>query len=159
MSENMNNDEQNVFELLCSYMDENDIKYDRKDEDNAVFLGVNGDDLPMGFGIRVIDGAEIIKIYSPLPIVFKDDKKVDGALATCFINFKLAFGSFQFNYKDGTVLFVMSNSYAGSLLSKSIFHYIIGAAISVVDRYNDRLAEIANGDMSLEEFVKSCSED
>ncbi len=150
-----NLNEQSVYDNLCSYMDENGLTYKKNDENTEILFGMNGDDIPMTFTVKVDEDKEIIKVCSLLPVVFMEDKRVDGALVTCCANYKLSKGGFQYDLNDGTVMFLMTNAYMGSLLSKSIFEYIIGFAVSVVDNYNDKFFLVAKGKMSVEEFLKS----
>ena len=143
-----------VFNTLCGMLDQKDFKYEIHEEDLVVTFGMGGDDLPMHFVINIDAERDLIRVLSRLPFVFEEDKRVDAAIATSQINYRLADGSFDFNYKTGHVLFRMTSSYKDSLISMEVFEYMIAVASFTIDEYNDKLLMLAKGMITVDEFFK-----
>ena len=113
-----------------------------------------GDDLPMGFMLNIDAERELIRLLSPIPVTFEDDKRLEGAIATSQINYRIADGSFDYNYKKGTVIFRLTSSYIDSLISKDLLEYMVGVAGYTIDEYNDKLVMLAKGELPLEAFFE-----
>lgn len=143
-----------VFNTLCGMLDEKDFKYEIHEEDLVVTFGMSGEDIPMNFVINVDAERELIRVLSLLPFEFEEDKRVDAAIATGQINYRLADGSFDFDYKTGRVIFRMTSSYKDSLISMDVFEYMIAVASFTIDEYNDKLLMLAKGTASVDEFFK-----
>ena len=94
-----------VYNTILSVLDGRSWKYDKKEEDRVIFLKVTGDDLPMDFVIRVLDEQQVISIISFMPTSMPEDKRVEGAIATTIITNQLADGSFDYDMRDGSILF------------------------------------------------------
>lgn len=143
---------QSVFKSLCEMLDEKELRYEKHEEDLVVNFYMSGDDIPMQFIISVDAKREMIRFLSPIPVTFEGEKKVEGAIATCQANYRLADGSFDYDFKQGKVLFRMTASYIDSLISKALFEYMLLAATFAVDEYNDKLFMLAKGKLPIEEF-------
>ena len=144
------NNARKVFNTLCEMMDEKNMKYLKREDDLTVLFIMGGDDLPMQFALNVDADRELVRLISPIPADFKDGNRIDGAVATCHVNFSIADGSFDFNFKEGTILFRMTASYIDSLISKELFEYMVGIATFTVDKYNDKFFMLAKWQMSIE---------
>ena len=97
---------------------------------------------------------ELIRLLSPIPVTFEGDKRVEGAIATCQANFRIVDGSFDYDFKQGRILFRMTSSYIDSLISKDVFEYMVAVASYTVDEYNDKFFMLAKGQLPIEEFFK-----
>lgn len=154
------NDEQkmknalNVYQTLCAMLDEKEMKYEKHDEDLVVTFVMGGDDIPMQILINVDAEKELIRLLSPIPATFEGEKRIEGAVATCQVNYMLADGSFDYDYSGGKILFRLTSSFIDSLISKEVFDYMIGVACTTVDGFNDKFFMLAKGIMTIEEFFK-----
>lgn len=146
---------QNVYKSLCAMLDDHNFRYERHDDDLVVTFGMSGEDIPMQFIVNVDAKRDLIRVISPIPVVFGEDKRLEGALATCQANYRMADGSFDYDYSNGKVYFRMTSSYKDSLISKEIFEYMIACASYTVDKYNDKFLMLAKGMMTIEEFFKN----
>lgn len=144
----------NVYDSLCEMLDEMKWRYNKFPEDLVVRFDVTGDDLPMQFVIAVDAERQLVRLLSPVPTKFGEDKRVEGAIATSQVNYKLADGSFDFSYEKGEVLFRMTSSFRDSLISKEMLSYMIRCACYTVDEYNDKFFMLAQGKMQIEDFFK-----
>lgn len=148
---------QNVYKTLCEMMDANELRYEKHDEELTINFVMGGDDLPMPFVINVEAERELIRLLSPIPTVFSEDKREDGAIATCRVNYGLADGSFDYDYKEGSIVFRLTSSYIDSLISKDVFEYMLGISVCTVDEYNDKFFMLSKGMMKLEDFFEKKS--
>lgn len=141
-----------VYNSLCEMLDEKNVRYDKHQDDLIISFITGGDDIPMQFLVKVDAERQLIRVLSPIPVTFGEEKRVEGAIATCHATYVLADGSFDYDFQTGKVLFRLTSSYMDSLISKNLFEYMIIIAIHTVDKYNDKFFMLAKGQMSIEEF-------
>ena len=145
---------QSVFNTLCAMLDGKKMRYEIHQDDLVVTFTVRGDDIPMPFVVKIDADRELVRVVSPVPVVFDENKRIDGAIATCQVNYCLADGSFDYDFKTGKVLFRMTSSFADSLLSQELFEYMIAVACYTVDEYNDKFLMLSKGQLSVQDFFK-----
>ena len=143
---------QAVFDSLCEMLDSKKGRYEKHEDDLVVTFIVGGDDIPMQMIMNVDADRELVRLLSPIPVIFEDDKRVEGVIATCQANYRLADGSFDYDFKEGKILFRMTSSYRDSLISKELLEYMMGCAAITVDEYNDKFLMLAKGQIPIEYF-------
>ena len=143
-----------VYDTLCSMLDNIGWKYDKVEEKLMVKSGVKGDDLPIDFLVVVKPRNQVVQFISSMPFNMPEDKRVEGALAICTANYGLVDGSFDYDLSDGQILFRLTSSYRESLLSEALFEYMIMVSASTIDKYNDRFFMLAKGMITLEQFME-----
>lgn len=144
-----------AYDTLCNTLDEMKWRYD-KDEDKLILhLGISGEDIPMEFIVHCDADRQLIRLMSFLPFKISEEKRVEGAIATCHANYLLADGSFDYNLGDGTIIFRMTSSFRESLVGDELFHYMIHVACITVDKYNDQFLMISKGNLSITDFIKN----
>ena len=144
-----------TYEVLCRMLDNRDWRYEKIEEDLVIKSGVKGNDFPIEFIMRVNPRNEIVSFFSWMPFKVEESKRIDLALATCVANYGLADGSFDYDLKDGEILFRLTSSYRESTLSEELFEYMLMVSASTVDDYNDKFFMISKGMMTLEQFIAS----
>lgn len=144
-----------TFASLCRMLDNRNWHYDKIEEDLMIKSSVKGEDLPIDFIMRVNPRNEIVSFLSWMPFKVEESKRVDVALATCVVNYILADGSFDYDLTDGSILFRMTSSYRGSVLSEDLFEYMLMVAASTVDDYNDKFFMISKGMLTIQQFIES----
>ena len=148
-----------IFESLTRFFA--DVNYRYKvvaEEPEKIYVleyGVRGDDIPMDFRILIEVERGIMKFISPQPVRFSPEKRPDAAMAICAINDSIVDGSYSMNVADGTVMYMQTTCYRGSLISPEVFRYMIGLSNSIVDAFNDKLLMLQNGIMDLDAFIKA----
>lgn len=147
-----------VYENLSKSLEARGWRYDGNEEELQIRINFNGDDIPMNFIIQVDADKQLISLLSFLPFDIAKDKRVEASIATNFINYMLADGSFDLSLGDGTILYRMTTSYCGSLLSKDVFSNMIDVACCIVDEYNDKLAALNKGEIDIDDFIKSVAD-
>ena len=143
-----------VFDVLVRMLDTRDWKYEKHEEKLLIKSGIKGDDLPVEFIVVVKPRNEVVQFISMLPFNMPEDKRVDGAIAVCAANYGLVDGSFDYDLRDGEIIFRMTSSYRDSHLSEDLFEYMIMVAASTVDQYNDKFFMLAKGMMSVQQFLE-----
>lgn len=145
----------NAYNTLCDTLDARNWHYSKHEEKLVVTFGVNGEDLPMEFVIKVDEDRQLVRLMSMLPFKMPEDKRVDGALATIVASFSMVDGSFDHNLEDGTIIFRMAASFRESTLGQGLFAYMIDCACAMIDRYNDKFFAIGKGMMTIQEFLEA----
>ena len=143
-----------IYQQFKDHLDSHQIHYTPHDEDQVLTLTAQGEDLPMPVVIHVIAEREVVKLYSPLPCDFPEDKRVDAALAVCSLNNKLMNGTFDLDIGDGSVSFRLCQSFHDNDISEVQIRYMMVILFKTVDEYNDSLFALAKGLMSLEQFFE-----
>ncbi|MBO5714883.1 MAG: YbjN domain-containing protein [Clostridia bacterium] len=155
MTEEMNMQKaKEVFDVLVTMLDTRDWKYEKHEEKLLIKSGIKGDDLPVEFIMVVKPRNEVVQFISMLPFNMPEDKRVDGAIAVCAANYGLVDGSFDYDLRDGEIIFRMTSSYRESTLSEDLFEYMIMVAASTVDQYNDKFFMLAKGMMTVQQFLE-----
>lgn len=147
-----------VYETICKALDAREWTYDRHEEDMAISFGVNGEDLPMQFIFHVDAERELVRLFSGMPFNMAEDKRIDGAIATCAATYECIDGSFDYDVSNGKIIYRITQSYRSSKLGEAVFQYMISVACTTIDEYNDKFLAINKGYMSIEDFLKSLDE-
>ncbi len=143
-----------AFDTLCRSIDNIGWTYKKMEDELKIMFGVGGDDIPMNFLIIVDAERQLVRILSLLPFQMNEDKRVEGAVATCIINYALADGSFDYDIESGHIMFRVTSSFKESLLGEELFKYMVSIACFTVDKYNDQLCDLNDGKMTLGEFIE-----
>ena len=144
-----------AYNTLCRALDNIGWTYKRMDDELKIMFGVGGDDIPMNFLIIIDAERQLVRLLSLLPFQMNSDKRVEGALATCIINYVLADGSFDFDLDEGHIMFRLTASFKESLLGEELFKYMVSIACHTIDKYNDQLSDLNDGKISLEQFLEN----
>lgn len=142
-----------VYGVLCKALDERNWRYEKEEEKLTVRFNVSGDDLSMRFRVAIDEQRDIIRLFSWMPFQMKE-RRMEGALATCYVNYRLVDGCFDYDLKDGSILFRMTASYRGSLIGTGLIAYMIDCACGTIDDYNDRFLMLEKGRLEPSDFAK-----
>lgn len=146
---------QNVYETICQMFDDMNFKYERHDEDLVITCSIKGDDFPMEILFFVQAEREIVQLVSPMPYHISEDKRVDAAIAVAIANYGLINGSFDYDMSDGEIRFRATQAFMDSIIGKEVFRYMLAAASSSIDKYNDRFFMLNKGMMTVEQFIEA----
>ena len=144
-----------AYNTLCRALDNIGWKYNKIEDELKIMFGVGGEDIPMNFLVIIDAERQLVRLLSLLPFQMKSDKRVEGALATCIINYVLADGSFDFDLDEGHIMFRLTASFRESLLGEELFKYMVSIACHTIDKYNDQLSDLNDGKISLEQFLEN----
>ena len=146
-----------VYNTIIRHLDGAGLKYKTMaghGDDYMINFTMKGKDLPMEFFIVVDVDREIIMIKSPDFTTFPPEKIGDAAKAVCAINYAIADGSYALDVKDGHLMWTMTSSYAGSLISEEVIHYMIAISIITVDKFNDMFMMLNMGILDIDTFIE-----
>lgn len=158
-SEKQMQEAKTIYEALKNFFADVDYRYKViAEEPEKIYVleyGVRGEDIPMDFRILIEVERGIMKFISPQPVRFAPEKRPDAAMAICAINDAIVDGSYSMDLQDGTVTYMQTTCFRGSLISPEVFRYMIGLSNSIVDAFNDKLLLLQNGIMDLDAFIKA----
>ena len=144
-----------MYNTLKLALNEMEYRYTEDVEKLRIRLTIYGEDIPMDLLIMIDADRKLIRLMSSLPFKMSEDKRVEGSLLTNHVNYLLADGSFDYDMRDGEILFRLTASYRESLISTALLRYMINVSCSTIDRVNDKFMLVNKGAMSLSDFVKS----
>ncbi len=142
-----------VYDTLCEAIERRNWKFGKDEEKLLVHFGVRGDDIPMNFILVVDAERQLIRLLSPMPYKMSENKRMEGAIATCAATYGMADGSFDFNLSTGEIVFRMTASFRESVIGEGLFQYMISCSCAMVDKYNDQFLGIDKGEISIAEFI------
>ena len=143
-----------VYAKLCQALENRGWTYEKEEDQLLVHFGVNGDDVPMQFIIFVDVDRQLITSLSPLPFQMDEDKRIEGAIATCVASFGMADGSFDYDLSNGRISFRITASFRDSDIGDGLFQYMMSCACAMVDEYNEKFLAINKDLMSIDEFIR-----
>ena len=146
-----------VYQQFKSHLDSHDFDYSPHDDDMVITLTVKGDDFPIPVMIRVLGEREVVRLSSPIPGEFPEDKRIDAAVAIAAINYRLLNGSFILDMDDGSVAFRICQCYHDNDISDEQIRYLFSMLFMTTDEFNDTLFMMAKGLISLEQVIEKVS--
>lgn len=146
---------QSTFETLCNTLEKLGWHYKKDAEDLKIECTVRGDDLPMEISVCIDAERRLILLFSRLPFVIQEDKRLDVAIAVSALNWRLVDGSFDYDIKSGRMFFRMTNSYLESMIGEELFVYMTMISCRTIDDYNDKLLMLSKGMLPLDKFLES----
>lgn len=144
---------QQVYGKLISALTSREWTYARDDDRMRVQFDVSGDDFPMRFVMIVDAERQQIRLLSRLPFAMSEEKRMEGAVATCVASFMLPDGNFDYNVQTGEIGFRVTQVFMDSEISEELLQYMISWSCAVVDKYNDKFFAIDKGYLSLDDFI------
>ena len=144
-----------AFATACQALDQNQWNYKKDEEKLIIECGARGEDLPMDITIRVDAERMLVMLLSHLPFVVQEDKRLEVAAGISAINNVLVDGCFDYDITSGHMFFRMTNSFIESKLGIEAFTYMLYCSCQTIDEYNDKLLMLAKGMLSIEQLLKS----
>ncbi|MBR6718763.1 MAG: YbjN domain-containing protein [Oscillospiraceae bacterium] len=149
-------------EVLLAMLDHRKLKYSVEEQTEArthIRIHFTGEDIPMTLHIILRADRQIASVLSVMPFFITEEHRNDAALAVTAANHGLIDGSFDLNMKNGEIRFRLTSCYIDSVLSESLFSYLMFVSAETIDRYNDRFMALNTGEMTLEQFLAADAAD
>ena len=153
-NENNVNKAKKIYATMVKALRKKDWKFDEKEDELLIVSGCKGDDLAIPFVFKVDPMRDCLTFRSPIPVTFSEEKRVEGAVATCVANRGMVFGHFDYDIEDGEISYTMSDSYLDCEVGEDFFMNMMMVAINTTDRYNDRFAALASGVIDIKKFIE-----
>ena len=143
-----------VYKLFQSVCEGFKFKYKANDEELSVELGIQGDNALMNITLNVNKNIDVAYILSKLDFSVGEMCDDDVAQACNLVNTRLAFGSFDYNSKRNHVVFRIATNYTGMELTAESVKALLLSTYSTIDKYFKVLQQVAQGEVSFEQFQK-----
>ena len=153
MKEQIKQQAENVYKILCKMLDDKEVHYEKHEEDLLVKFGMSGDDLPMQFLMFVDKERSLLKLLSPMSFAVQENKRVDMALAINAINNRFSEGCFDYEIASGRICFRVASSYADCEIGARVPEYLLYMAGVLIDEYNDKFLMFSKGAITLEQLI------
>ena len=142
------------FKFVCDMFENRHWTYDKDEDALSISSAVNGEDMPMPIDIRVDAERQLVMMYSSMPFDIPEDMRIPMAVAVACANCGIVDGGFDYDVEDGHLVFRITASFKESLLSRQVFDYMIDAALSIVDSYNDKFLFVVEGKLKIDQITK-----
>lgn len=143
---------QSAFETLCATLDDMKWKYNRDAANRVITTSAIGKDLTINLRMVVDEQRTLAYIKSPMPFDIAENKREVIGKALHIANFSILNGCFEYDQERGKVGFKIVIPYFDCQLSKEVYRYAVMLTCQMVDRFNDKILDLANGKMTLQEF-------
>lgn len=141
------------YKLLCDLLDSYNWHYDKDDEKLVLYVNVRGEDLPIPIRVIIDADRQLAVLHSQMPFDVPEDMRKNMAVAVSLANHDLVDGVFDYDVESGNIVFRITSSFMESLIGGEVFDYMVQAACSLVDEYNDKFAAVVAQKMTIEEIV------
>ncbi len=144
---------QTVFDTMCEMLDDDGWKYEKDPADLSVSCTAQGEDLPIDVNFKIIPELQLVTLVSQMPFKVPENRRTELAVAISRANYGMVDGNFDFDLKNGVILFRLTSSFMGSLLSKELLSYMLYVSCGTVDKYNDKFFILCKNSMTVGEVV------
>ena len=147
-------DAKKVYVALCAMLDARQWHYQKQEEKLSITCGAQGEDLPMYISIEVDAKRQLGLLLSQMPFAVAENRRAALAVAVSNANRNIVDGSFDYDYLSGKIIFRMTSSYRGCIVSKEMLDYMLCCSCGTIDHYNDKFLAVAKNDMSFEQILE-----
>lgn len=145
---------QRAYETLCKCLDDRNWTYEKAEDELLVHFKVNGEDLPIQLIIWVDTERQLVRLGSHLPFEMSEERRIDGAIATCHATYGLTEGSFDYDVSTGRIAFRITVAFHDNDVSEGMIQYMIDFTCVAVDKYNDKFFALNKGFLTIEKFLE-----
>lgn len=143
----------NVYNSIVSHLQGKGYALEREDDNLTAYFQVETRVLPITLAVTVNADKQSLMLIATSDITFQKDKLADAAIATCVTNCQLVDGGFEFDYATGKLVFRVSSSFKGCVISTDVFDYLFRRAYNASLTYCTELAKLAKGEIDLGAYV------
>ncbi len=142
-----------VFQCLCDSLESKGWKFYKDAERLVVHFGVTGKEITTQLIFFIDAERELVRLLAPLKTQMAENKRIEGAVATCVASSGLPNGNFDYDLKKGSIVFRLGSSYKGRELNGDVFHYMISYAFAMVEQYHNRFVALNDGTINIADFI------
>lgn len=147
-----------VYDSMIKALNKKGWKFKESTDGKMVISSdYQGEDIPIGFIVRVDEERQVLQFLSQLPFSISESKRVDAAIAVCVANWWMVNGSFDYNFENGNIIFRLTTSFVDCEVGEDFFMSMIATAVVTTDEYNDKFLMLSKGTLSLEQFIKQAN--
>ena len=143
-----------VMKTLCDVLARKGISSEKTEDGNGVHFSIDSGDFQIFIMFKIDADEQVLKIYSPLPFAFDENKRLEGAIAVNGASFGMAMGNFDYNLATGEVTYRNALCFENSEITDERIDIMLNFAILTVDKYNDKFYALKKGIIDVTEFVE-----
>ena len=151
-SELKQNFAQIAFDTLCRVLDNMKWKYNRDAANRTITTSAIGKDLTINLRMVVSEERRLMYIKSFMPFDVPENKREVVGKALHGANYSILNGCFEYDQYAGKLGFRIVIPFFNSELSEEVYHYAVMLTCQMVDKFNDKILDLIEGKMTLEEF-------
>lgn len=145
-----------IYELLTTWLRENDWTFDEVADEALVKLGYQGGNARWQCLLYAPERNERLLMYAVCPILVPEDKRPAMAEFLCRVNQGLVLGNFELDWSDGEVRYKTSFDANGAFEVQPLFPPCIHANLATAERYFPGLMAVVFSGQAPEEAVAAC---
>ncbi len=147
-------DAKTLFGTMCRTLDNMNWTYKTETSDGFYIIRTSavGEDLSMGLVIRIDINRALMYLKSPMPFSVPENKRAELGAATVIANMAMLNGCFEYDYSDGYCAFKLIIPFEECTISEKVCKYMIYVSCDMVDKFNDKMKALAEGNISLSEY-------
>ena len=154
MAFNKEKEASRVYKLVQEVCDGYKLRYAKDDQYKRVEFDIQGDHELVKHVVTVNEKINVVFVLSDLPVQVDEKYSQEVAQAVNVVNCRLAYGSFDYNYRKGQITFRLPTNYTDMSMEKETINSLIMLTYACVNKYNGLLIKVAKGIMLLDQFVK-----
>lgn len=143
---------QRAFDRLCQVLDNMKWKYNRDVANRIITTTAVGNDLTINLRMVVSEERRLMYIKSVMPFEVSEGKRDLVGKALHIANYSILNGCFEYDQFAGRLGFRIVIPFFDCELSEEVYRYAVMLTCQMVDKFNDKILNLINGKMSLQEF-------
>lgn len=109
--------------------------------------------------IHVYDDSFSVNAISPINVKKDPARRNEMAEFICRANYGLRFGGFQYDIRDGEILYKTSMFCQGMIPSQEILKHYLYMAVMTFDKYSEGILSVLFGGATAREGIAACEDD
>ncbi len=143
-----------ILSTVEQWLKSDDWNYDKHPEDPLIRCGVQGNGVTFRLYFQAREEQDQLLLYVVGPNLVPEDKRTAVMEFLTRVNYGLVIGNFELDLSDGEVRYKVSVDVEGSKLVPIMVKNLIGAGVTMMDRYYPGLMAVAYGGKSPLEAIK-----
>ncbi|MDE6690407.1 MAG: YbjN domain-containing protein [Clostridia bacterium] len=136
------------FKVLCKYLDKKKWKYTKEEEKFRIEIAFSDRAHNVYVYLRFNEELGIVSALTSMSLPeIPENRRSLMAAAITLANGRLTEGNFDYNCLKDKILFRMSTSYIESVLSESLYEYMISVAFHTIKEYYGKFEEICTAEL------------
>lgn len=145
---------EHALKMLCKAMDNNGYRYDYNRGIFQLQSSFNGTNMEIHICVDIDPKRNVATLTSTMPYTVESADKDVMARAAAMVSDSVISGGIDYYEETGKIDFRMTMGYGTDKVNADFFDYMVGASLSTIDEYNDKLQKVANGTLSLDDLKK-----
>lgn len=141
-----------VYATMCSYFERSGYEYQKYDDQMTITFEGKQTDVPMPSFIFVFPENELICCNTVIPVGFSKHDRYVAAAAANMANSRIIDGIFEYSMRLDRISYRDFCSYTDREIPEAIISYLVNCSLQTVDVINDKIKDLAEEKIDLEDF-------